>query len=363
MSGLKLTDVEWKSFFIGGKEGLFDIQSTKSGIDKNKLNYKSGLTPYITRSDITNGINLFVSDEQNPRYQKDPGNVITIGLDTQTVFYQANSFYTGQNIQVLKNEFLNNEIAQFIIPLIKIQMEKFNWGGNGATLGRLNRTRIMLPVDEQGEPYWQFMEDYIKQEKRIVAQKIVKYYESKIKKTDFDLVGFEEVEWKTFKFGEVFKEIKRGKRLKKADHIEGTIPYVSSTSLNNGIDAFIGNQDDVRTFSNNLTIANSGSVGSSFYHSYEYIASDHVTSLTLENADKYIYLYMSTIVNRLSEKYSFNREINDKRIFRETLLLPIDENGNPHRNYMSKFMQYIETEKLQIALEYVSKLANSELPD
>ena len=40
MSKLKLTDVEWGEFFIGGSNGLFDITSTKSGIDKNKLNIK-----------------------------------------------------------------------------------------------------------------------------------------------------------------------------------------------------------------------------------------------------------------------------------------------------------------------------------
>lgn len=353
MSRLRLSDYEWESFFIGGKEGLFDIQSTKSGIDKNKLNASEGSIPYITRSDASNGINLFVTDIQNPKFKKDQGNVITIGLDTQTVFYQPNSFYTGQNIQVLKNEFLNKEVAQFIIPLLKIQMEKFNWGGNGATLGRLNRTRIMLPIDEFNKPNWQFMEDYIKQEQRIQAQKIIDYYEEKMMKTAFDLVGLEDVEWKTFSFTEIFREIKRGKRLKKADHIDGDIPYVSSTALNNGVDSFIGNIKNVRSYNNNLSLANSGSVGSCFYHAYEYVASDHVTGLSLKNPDKNIYLFMSTVINRISEKYSFSREINDQRITREKIMLPADSNGNPHWDYMSKFMQKIELEKLEKALPYI----------
>ena len=119
-----LEDVEWRDFFIGGEEGIFGIKSTKSGIDKNKLNVEEGTIPYITRSDGDNGINLFVTDEQNEKYKMDQGNVITIGLDTQTVFYQANPFFTGQNIQVLRRDDLNENISMFIIPLIKIQMEK-----------------------------------------------------------------------------------------------------------------------------------------------------------------------------------------------------------------------------------------------
>lgn len=51
-----LEDVEWRDFFIGGEEGIFDIKSTKSGIDKNKLNVEEGTIPYITRSDGDNGI-------------------------------------------------------------------------------------------------------------------------------------------------------------------------------------------------------------------------------------------------------------------------------------------------------------------
>ena len=55
-------------------------------------------------------------------------------------------------------------------------------------------------------------------------------------------------QWKPFSFTEVFTEIQRGKRLKKADHTEGTVPYVSSTALNNGVDGFIGNEGSVRKF-------------------------------------------------------------------------------------------------------------------
>lgn len=194
MSKLKLTDVEWGEFFIGGSNGLFDITSTKSGIDKNKLNIDVGLIPYITRTDMQNGINMFITDKQNNRYNIDEGNVITIGLDTQTVFYQPTAFYTGQNIQVLRNNNLNKYTAMFIIPSIKIQMQKFNWGGNGATLGRLNRTRLILPINSQGQPNWQFMEDYIKQEQKQQVQKIIAYYERKLVELAGDVVGLDKVE-------------------------------------------------------------------------------------------------------------------------------------------------------------------------
>ena len=158
--------------------------------------------------------------------------------------------------------------------------------------------------------------------------------------------------WKEFYFTDLFTEIQRGKRIKKADHKLGNTPYVSSTANSNGIDGFLGNESGVRRFENCLTLANSGSVGSAFFHSYEFVASDHVTKLKREGLDKYAYLFMIPIINRLSEKYGFNREINDERIKREKIILPANEDGQPDFAFMSSFMQQIEKDILGTTLRY-----------
>ena len=90
---LDLHDREWLAIPLSS---VFSIKSTSSGIDKNKLIYQSGKYPYVTRTDTNNGINDFICEQ--PFYGMDTGNCITVGLDTQTAFYQENSFYTGQNI-------------------------------------------------------------------------------------------------------------------------------------------------------------------------------------------------------------------------------------------------------------------------
>lgn len=161
--------------------------------------------------------------------------------------------------------------------------------------------------------------------------------------------------WKAFYFTEVFTTIQRGKRLKKADHVEGSTPYVSSTAINNGVDGFIGNSYSVRKFNDCLTLANSGSVGYSFFHQYEFVASDHVTQLKRVGLDKYAYLFMIPIINRLSEKYSFNREINDERIKRERILLPVNENGCIDFEFMSSFMKQVEKNILNTTIPLLRK--------
>ncbi|WP_220106542.1 restriction endonuclease subunit S [Helicobacter monodelphidis] len=85
--------------------------------------------------------------------------------------------------------------------------------------------------------------------------------------------------WREFYFDEIFTKIQRGKRLIKANQTQGKTPYVSSSAINNGIDNFIDNDSGVRKFQNCISIANSGSVGSAFFHHYTFIASDHITKL------------------------------------------------------------------------------------
>lgn len=116
--------------------------------------------------------------------------------------------------------------------------------------------------------------------------------------------------------------------------------------MRNGIDGFIGNQDGGCTLSHCVSIANSGSVGSAFFHPYSFIASDHVTGLKRDRLDAYAYLFMLPLLSRLSGKYGFNREINGERIARERILLPIQDDGMPDWHFMSAYMRQEEARLL-----------------
>lgn len=61
------------------------------------------------------------------------------------------------------------------------------------------------------------------------------------------------------------------------------------------------------------------------------------------------------MVQRLSEKYSFNREINDERIKREKILLPVNKDGQIDFNFMSSFMQQVERDILKTTLTTFKK--------
>lgn len=199
-----------------------------------------------------------------------------------------------------------------------------------------------LATDSEFE---QVIESYLSFEFSMLIQGKESLFSTSEKLTHKKIPELSDMNWKEFFLTELFPTIQRGKRLKKADQIAGDMPYVSSTAMNNGVDNYVSNQNKVRIYEKCLTIANSGSVGASFYHDYKFVASDHVTHLKNSEFDRYVYLFMSGLTNRLSEKYNFNREINDLRISREKIVLPVNSDESPNYDYMKQYIKNLMISK------------------
>lgn len=142
-------------------------------------------------------------------------------------------------------------------------------------------SKIMLPIDQTGCPDWIFMEDYIREkEQKVLIPTIDKLCKRLI---DSEIIGWRynlrTTQWKEFYFTDVFEDIQRGKRLKKGDHQEGDMPYISSTSLNNGVLCFVQPQKKLIQKGNCIAFIRNGegSMGYAVYKSEDFIATSDMT--------------------------------------------------------------------------------------
>jgi len=321
---------------------------------------KVGKRPFIGATDSNNGITAWV-DNTNESLDKLVLGVNYNGSVVETFFHPYECIFSDDVKRLhLKNGITSYHVMLFLKTMIIQQKVKFEYGYK-FNEKRMKRQKILLPVTDEDSPDWQFMEEYMRRKEILLLKPTIEKLCKQLILRE-NLGGGSKLrlhQWKPFLITEIFTEIQRGKRLKKADHTEGTVPYVSSTALNNGVDGFIGNEGSIRIFDDCITIANSGSVGSAFFHQYEFVASDHVTQLKRKGLDKYAYLFMLPIINRLSEKYCFNREINDKRIKRERILLPVNNKGEIDFEFMSSFMQEVESDMLKNTLKAFKKRLNA----
>ena len=143
---------KWKEFSFNE---LFEIGKAKGPKAKEAEN-NIGIHPYITATAENNGIKCYTSIE--PQHK---GNCLTIG-HLGDPFYQEKDF-SGNNVTYLysKTKALNQYIGLFLVSLLEFLPKKYNYG-NVVGIAKMKNEKISLPVDSNGNPDWQLMEDYIK---------------------------------------------------------------------------------------------------------------------------------------------------------------------------------------------------------
>ena len=344
---LRLDDREWRVFSLTGKDGLFPIHATSTGIDGIRL--KDGddaVVPYITRTETNNGIARFIFIK-NLEYGKDGGGCLTIGLDTQTAYWQPVDFATGQNIHILRSDKLNYYSYQFIAVILRQQMKsKFNWGGNGATLGRLKKLKIMLPVTDEGAPDYQFMEEYVRELMAEKRKQYRKFIEKRLESFELDdangggggcCKGLTSRDWQSFIIKDI-ADVYSGHDIYAQERIDGNTPLVTAVGVNNGIGYFDGNNNDSRAESSISVVRNGASVGKAFYHKYSALYGNDCRRLKLKNTDsEFASLFITQVIRMQNKAFSYSRKLGTGRLENLKIMLPVTGSGEPDYDFMESF--------------------------
>ncbi len=156
---LKLSDRNWD---------YFELEKIVSSIHNGKSYNASDLVvsdgeeyvSYVTRTDANNGVSMYVQDLEYQGLEK--ANAITIGDTTATIFFQEHDFITGPHIIVIRADWLNVYTANFIITILNQEKYRYPVFGRAFTKDLIKETQVYLPVDDNGNPDYKFMEDYIK---------------------------------------------------------------------------------------------------------------------------------------------------------------------------------------------------------
>lgn len=138
---------------------------------------KPGTLPYISASLLNHGEADFVSADEKYIY-KDCLTVPFIGGENCT-FYHDGEFVPSSDVAVLQNENFDKHIYIFLIGILNVIMQKYSFGYK-ASLERLQKQTIPLPITPDGKPDWEFMSDYIKTQFQIVFEEELKRLKSKL---------------------------------------------------------------------------------------------------------------------------------------------------------------------------------------
>ncbi|MDD3443048.1 MAG: restriction endonuclease subunit S [Sulfurimonas denitrificans] len=162
------------------------------------------------------------------------------------------------------------------------------------------------------------------------------------------------VEWGEFNLEELFGKSTRGKRLKSADRISGTLPFVTAGETDEGISAFVGNDVDIFP-ENTITI---DMFGSAKYRSYKYGGDDHIAVVHTENLPKFAAMFITTAIHKSSHagQFDYSRNFYAKDADELIISLPI-KNGKINFSFMEKFIAELEAEHIaELEAEHIAEL-------
>ncbi len=147
----------WREFSLGGDNGLFRIVK---GTRLTKANMKDGNINFIGSSSVNNGITNHISNLEHIH----PANLITVSYNGSIgeAFYQEKPFWASDDVNVFYPNFKQSfEIAMFLIPLIRKIGQKYKFVDKWKLEDMCN-DKITLPINGNGEPAWDYMENYMK---------------------------------------------------------------------------------------------------------------------------------------------------------------------------------------------------------
>lgn len=330
----------WKAFAIAD---LFDVIK---GTRLTRANMKAGSIRYIGASTFNNGITAYIANDEHLH----PANTISVSYNGSVgvAFYQDEPFWASDDVNILYPKFpLTQNIALFLIPIIQRVGTQYafidKWKKED-----MERDKIKLPVDKNGVPDFQYMETYIDLEIK-KTQMFIQEIAAGLSKNRKHI---EIQHWGSFRLGDLF-DIVKGSRLTKADMREGNIRYIGASSFNNGITAYIGNDEQLHP-ANTLTVCYNGSdIGRTFYQTEPYWATDDVNVLYPKfEMNEDIALFFAPIIKYVGGLHEYDDKWKLDDMKKDVIKLPIKVDGTPDFAYMESYIQKNRT----IAMERISIL-------
>ena len=225
----------------------------------------------------------------------------------------------------------------------------------------IKRERIMLPVTEDGEPDYQFMEDYARELMERKRKQYRTYVEKRLAELDIlseNMRGGWNLlltirEWKPFMISDVF-EILPGKRLVSTDSKEGDRPFIGALDNSNGVARFVS--DTNASLDRNVLGVNYNGNGMviGFYHPYECIFSDDVKRFHLKRHEDnmHVLLFMKVAILMQKKKFGYLYKFNADRMAHTHIMLPVTDDGEPDYDFMELFGKSLMRSKYEQYLAY-----------
>lgn len=346
-------DLEWSPVCLS------QIFTFERGKENNMASLVEGETPLVSARKVNNGIKGFVA---NPSKIIKGRNVLSLNNDGDggagLAFYQCVDFALDSHVTALHSKTtLSAQTLLFIAACISKQHAIFGHGYS-ISLPRAKRILSMLPVDDSGNPDYQYMAEYISAIRNSFLKNYTDFLSQKIAKigNHVDIEPLTTKNRQAFHIADLFS-VSRPVARNKNDYSDGNIPFVASGSNNNGVFKLCSAIGDEKLDEGNC-ITVSPVDGSAFYQPIDFLgrggAGSSILILRCSKLNKYNGPFIARAIKQTTSKYNYGHMGNKDNIKRELIMLPIDESGDPDYEYMEQYAKNMMIQKYQQYLNFIA---------
>ena len=297
--------------------------------------------------------------------------------NTITIDFWGNAYYrdfeykmaTHNHVFSLSGDIIKNRnIGLYLVSTMSYMKKAFSYNNMG-TWTKIKEQCIHLPVTKTGGLDFAFMESRIREmeESRIreMEESRIREMEAYLKVAGFEDCELTEEEWSTLRDFKNHKtrpivistifDIKKGKRLTKDNMIPGTINFIGSTSVNNGVTAKVSNSSHIHN-GNTITVTYNGSVGEAFYQTDSYWASDDVNVLTFKRLlNERLALFFCASLRKSGKKYGYTYKWTKELMEKDEIILPVTSSSSIDYKFMETYIRAIEKLTIQRVKDWRAK--------
>ena len=305
---------------------IFEIEYGNS-LELNRLIQSKDGINFVSRTSKNNGISAKV--KKIPNIIPTPEKTITVALGGSVLetFLQPEPFYSGYHVFCLTPKtHLTEEEKLFYCACIRANQYRYNYGRQA------NRTLADLLIPRKEEiPSW------------VYTTNIHDYDAANNPFIDEITPNIDGDSWRWFKLEDIF-EIKKGKRLTKANMTNGDVPFIGSIDSNNGYREYIG-QKPIHS-GNTITVNYNGSVAEAFYQPKPFWASDDVNVLYPKfKMNQYSALFIVSLIKLEKYRFNYGRKWHMERMKESKIKLPVLNNNEPDYNFMERYIKTLPFSK------------------
>lgn len=287
------------------------------------LSKQQGGIPFVSRTSKNNGVVAYVDALEN--IEPNPANTISVacGGSVLSSFYQKEPYYSGFHILYLKPRKELTEIEMLFYCLaIEHNKYKYNYGRQA------NRTLKEILIPNLDEIPSDFLNIKIDKPNPINAIN---------KKIEFSTEN-----WKYFSINDIF-ELEKCKCSSATELLEkgNDIYYVGAKKKENGIMQKVELIDDLVSKGNCIVFIGDGqgSVGYTTYQEIDFIGSTTLTCGYNPNLNKYVGLFLVTILDLERYRFSFGRKYGKEQVAKMRIKLPVTQEKKPDFGFMENYVK------------------------